>query len=104
MSAVGYEYLRQMLNLRVFEVARPALLKPVTRIAEEESYLAIPRHVAPTTNDPLDHILFALKHEGTNLQVLAEALPKIDPVALLAELRGSPTGSYIRIACYLWEQ
>jgi hypothetical protein len=31
-------------------------------------------------------------------------MPKIDPASLLAELRQSPTGGYIRTACYLWEE
>ncbi len=80
------------------------MLKPVTRIERIESHLAIPRHAAPPTGDPVAHLLFALKHEGTNLQILAQALPRIDPAGLLAELRASPTGAYIRTACYLWEK
>ena len=104
MSALGYEFLRQALNLSAFEPARPALLKPVTRLQGEETHLAVPRHVAPAVDDPLAHVLFALKHEGTNLQILAEALPKIEPDALLAELRKAPTGTYIRVVAYLWEQ
>jgi hypothetical protein len=53
-------------------------VKPVTRVEPTGTFLAIPRHVAPGTDDPLEHVLFALKHEGTDLQILAEALPKID--------------------------
>lgn len=80
------------------------MLKPVTRIEPTESHLAIPRHAAPPTGDPVVHLLFALKHEGTNLPILAQALPLIDPAALLAERRASPTGACIRTACYLWEK
>lgn len=104
MIALGYEYLRQALKLSAFPVERPALLKPVTRVEQTDSFLAIPKHVAPATDDPVAHVLFALKHEGTNLQILAEALPKIDPASLIAELRRAPTGTYTRVACYLWEQ
>lgn len=103
MSALGYEFLRTSLGLSAMAPARPALLKPVTRIERSASFLSVPGHVAPATDDPLAHVLFALKHEGTNLQILAEALPKIDPAALLAELRKAPNGGYIRLACYLWE-
>jgi len=103
-DALGYEFLRRSLALSAFPVAKPALLKPVTRVEQTDSFLAIPKHVAPLTGDPVAHLLFALKHEGTNLQILAEAMPRIDPAALVAELRRTPTGSYVRVACYLWEQ
>lgn len=103
MSALGYEYLRQSLELTAFAPQRPAVLKPVSRIEATDDHLAIPRHAAPPSSDPVAHLLFALKHEGTNLQILAQALPRIDPLGLLAELRASPTGTYIRTACYLWE-
>jgi hypothetical protein len=104
MAAVGYEFLRETLGLSAFELERPALIKPVTRIEPADTFLAVPKYVAPDSADPLEHTLFALKHEGVNLQILAEALPKIDPATLLAELRRQPTGGYIRTTCYLWER
>jgi len=104
MALVGYEFLRQVLRLTAFPRERPALVKPVTRVEPTDSFLAIPRHVAPDNDDPVEHVLFALKHEGTDLQILAEALPKIEGGLLVAALRRSPTGAYVRTACYLWEQ
>ena len=104
MTALGYEFLRQSLALSAFAPERPALLKPVTRIEQTDTFLATPKHAIPATDDPVAHVLFALKHEGTNLQILAEALPKIDPTLLIAELRRAPTGTYTRLACYLWER
>lgn len=103
MPALGYEYLRTSLGLSAFAPRQPALIKPVTRVEQTPTYLAIPAHVAPATQRPLDHLLFALKHEGVNLQVLAEALPKLAPETLLDEIRKTPNGGYIRTACYLWE-
>lgn len=104
MAAVGYEFLRETLGLSAFELGRPALIKPITRIEPTDTFLAVPKHVAPDSADPVEHTLFALKHEGVNLQILAEALPKVDPVALHAQLRRQPNGTYIRTACYLWER
>jgi hypothetical protein len=69
-----------------------------------DTHLAIPRHVAPDSERPLDHLLFAFKHEGMNLAIACEALGKIDPSDLIAQLRISPNGAYIRKACFLWEQ
>lgn len=103
-SFIGYEFLRAALDLSAFAPDRPAMVKTVTRIEASDAFLAVPKHVAPGTDDPLAHVLFALKHEGTNLQILAEALPKISPESMLVEFGASPTGGYIRIACYLWEQ
>ena len=68
-----------------------------------DGLLAVPAHVAPTGIDPLDHVLFALKHEGVNIQLLVQAMPALSAERLLAVLRQTPNGQYIRIACYLWE-
>lgn len=103
MSVVGYELLRLSLGLTGFAVSRPAELRPVTRVMPAEGLLAVPAHVAPAGDDPLDHVLFALKHEGVNLQLLAQAMPAIPAERLLAVWRQTPNGQYIRIACLLWE-
>jgi hypothetical protein len=103
MDYIGYEFLRKELNLSSFPVRRPAVSQSVTRIEESGGLLLIPKTIASLTHSLLDHVLFALKHEGTNLQILAESLPKIDAKDLLNELRLSPTSSYVRVSCYLWE-
>jgi len=79
------------------------MVKPVTRVEPTDGFLAIPRHVAPASAEPLTHVLFALKHEGTNLQILAQALPHVDPAALTQAIKAAPTSSYLRLACFLWE-
>ena len=75
----------------------------VTRIERHEHFLAVPGTVAPATPDPLSHLLFALKHEGVNMQVLAQALPHIPASRLRNELAATPNGQYLRMVCYLWE-
>jgi hypothetical protein len=104
MAVVGYEHVRQRLQLPVFPLDRPAVVRPVTRVEPRHDEIAVPAHVAPAGDDPLDHLLFALKHEGTNLQVIAAASARIEPAALLAALRATPTGGYIRKLCCLWER
>jgi hypothetical protein len=79
MRPVGYEHLRQSLSLAALPPAKPAWLKPVTRIEPGDTLLSVPRSVAPDTTQPLAHLLFALKHEGVNLQILAQALPRRRP-------------------------
>lgn len=104
MASVGYEFLRESLDLRTFAPIRPAHIGPTTRVQSVGHALTIPRHVAPDTIDPLAHVLFALKHEGTNLQILSETLVRIPAADMLTELNESPNGAYIRLACYLWEE
>lgn len=100
---VGYEFVRQSLGLSAFEPFRPATIRPVSRVEQEPEHLAVPGHVAPSGEDPLEHLLFALKHEGTNLQVLAQALRRIPGQSLAAELERTPMGGYIRVLAHLWE-
>ncbi len=103
MTAVGYRYLHQKLNSGAQAPRRPALVKPVTRLTEINGCLAVPRQMAPPDGAYLEHVLFALKHEGTNLGILAQALPTISADILIAELKRAPNGIFIRKACFLWE-
>ena len=62
MAYVGYEYVRSSLDLPIFEVRRPALVKPVTRIMPSAEALSVPGALAPADGDLVAHLLFALKH------------------------------------------
>ena len=103
MSHVGYAKLKTQLNLSAFDPPIPARLAPVTSVTPTQGALLIPVRVAPKDDSPLSHILFALKHEGTNLQLLSQALGKVSAEDMLVAITESPTGAYIRIACFLWE-
>ncbi|WP_332765847.1 Fic family protein [Pseudomonas koreensis] len=103
MPTVGYAHLRDSLKLRAFTPKRIAMVKPVTRITLIGECLAVPGAVAPMQGSTLEHILFALKHEGINLCILAQALEYVDAKELLRELGRSPNGVFIRKACFLWE-
>lgn len=103
MSVVGYEFLRRHLGLAALPPRRIAAVKPVTRVVRSADAIAVPPAVAPASSDPVQHLLFALKHEGVDLGILVEALRKIPATPLLAELRRTPSGAYIRQICFLWE-
>lgn len=103
MSAVGYEHLIKHLNLAVIPLRLTATVRPVTRIERIGNILAVPHSLAPAADDLLENILFALKHEGINLSVLAQALPHIPALHMEQVYRNSPNGIYVRKACYLWE-
>lgn len=103
MRPVGYTYLHETLRLSAFPVRRPARVKSVTRIEQIGETLAVPQGIAPEPDDLLSHLLFALKHEGINLAILAQALPRIPVASLEAEFEKAPNGIYIRKACFLRE-
>ncbi len=101
---VGYAFVRDALDLTAFALERPARVGPVTRIERGENALSVPAGVAPDKGDDLlSHLLFALKHEGVNLQVLAQALPSVPAARMQVEFAAAPNGQYIRVACHLWE-
>lgn len=103
MNSVGYAWLQKSLGLSSFPLRRPGRGQPVTRIEQIGETLAVPSNTAPAPDDLLGHLLFALKHEGINLAILAQALPQIPAAALEAELERAPNGIYIRKACFLSE-
>lgn len=103
MNPIGYAYLVQKLGLSAFEPARTASIAPVTRVTTTADALLVPSHVAPKSSQPLEHILFALKHEGINLPILAQSLRRILDATILDAVKATPSGSYIRIAGFLWE-
>jgi hypothetical protein len=102
MATLGYAYAQEHLGLRVLPVAVPAVIRSVTRVERLANELAVPAKRAPGP-DVIEHLLFALKHEGTDLQVLAAACRHLEPAALLTQLRAAPAGQYIRKLCAIWE-
>lgn len=104
MPLVGYAHLHDALKLKVIAPTRVAVVKPVTRISMIGDCLAVPQSVAPATDSILEHIFFALKHEGINLGILAAVLDTVLAEQLLQELAKAPNGVFVRKACFLWEE
>ena len=103
MATVGYAHLCEVLDLKIIAPSRVAMIKPVTRITRIGTCLAVPAAVAPAHAALFEHVLFALKHEGVNLAVLAQAFERLGPEPFLVALADSPNGAFIRKACFLWE-
>jgi hypothetical protein len=102
---IGYEFLLFHIPLRMPPLDRPARVRAVTRIEQMPDLLAVPRHVAPADDASiLEHVLFALKHEGTRLAVLHEALKLVPAEELLQALAAQRQGAYLRRAAYVWEK
>ncbi|MGH8856824.1 MAG: Fic family protein, partial [Polaromonas sp.] len=55
---IGYEFLREHLNLSAFPCERPARIGSVTKVIQRQGGLQVPVAVAPASEAPLEHILF----------------------------------------------
>jgi hypothetical protein len=100
---IGYEFLKDLLGTSAFPLERPARVASVTKVTIMSDSLAVPASVAPTSDAPLEHLHFALKHEGLQLQAAILALKQIDPKDIGQAFENSPSSAYLRQICYLWE-
>jgi fido (protein-threonine AMPylation protein) len=100
---VGYGWLVEQANIKAPMPEHTAEVRSVKRIETIGSFTAVPASVAPAGDSFLDHVLFALKHEGVNLTILAQVLPQITEEELRAAVDVSPTSQFLRKVGYLWE-
>ena len=100
---VGYGFLIARLNLVTVPLDRPARVARVKVITRQLQQLGIPASVAPRTEEPIEHLLFALRHEGVQLHVAMPALRRIPAEAVGDQFLKAPSSRFARLACYLWE-
>jgi hypothetical protein len=100
---VGYAWLAEQEAVKAPRPEQTAEVRSVTRKELIGSSIAVPATMAPVDDNLLEHVLFALKHEGINLVILAQVLPLITEPDIRAAYDASPNSQYLRKACYLWE-
>jgi len=100
---VGYEFLKDSLGTCAFPQERPARVASVTKVTTLADAMAVPAQVAPASNAPLEHLLFALKHEGLQLQAAILSLKRIDSRSVGQAFVKNPSSAYMRQICFLWE-
>jgi hypothetical protein len=103
MTPIGYEHLRRRSAAALPPRGYPARVAPVAKLAPLDTFLAVPSVMAPAETDTMGHLLFALKHEGTDLGVLGQVLASLPEAQILEQLRAAPNSQYLRKAAYLWE-
>jgi hypothetical protein len=103
MHSFGYQWLCERFQLTAFPLARPARVAAVSRVTETVDALLVPAQVEPRNDAPLEQLLFALKHEGVNLQVLAQALKRIPGNDIQRRVQATPSSRYARVLGFLWE-
>jgi hypothetical protein len=104
--SIGYQELIARFGLDVLapEVSSHALEKGHRRSSDKGGRRAeyYPRTAAPG-DQWTDHLVFALKHEGINLEVLSALFVRVLEGDLTAFVEHSPTGRYARVAWFLFE-
>lgn len=103
MAYLGYQWLCDELQLSTFALVRPARIDAVSRVTETQNTLLIPANVAPTTDNVISHVLFALKHEGVNLQILCQTVLHISEEDMFQTVLATPSSRYVRVLGFLWE-
>lgn len=104
MPSAGYAHVIEALNLPVPPPRRRAeVSRAANRRVELDDRLLLPVRAAPKNGSVLEHLLFALRHEGVNLAVLAEALPYVPGGELQRRLDEGPLSAPLRRAAFLWE-
>lgn len=103
MSDIGYAWIQNAVEAPDFLGKARARLAHVNRIERlDDGAMLVPHKLAaePTL---LEHALFALKHEGVRLDLLACALRRIPPAELVALVKATPNSIYGRKLGHLWE-
>lgn len=103
MRKAGYAHLIDQYSIPATKPEISIEVATVTRKEALGNTLLVPSKMAPAPEDLLGHVVFALKHEGMNLQVLAQVLPLIPEFDIRCAFDSSPNSQYLRKACFLWE-
>ncbi len=104
MSDIGYAWIQTQLGAPDFLGSQRACLAANSRIENlPDGGLRVPHKLAPEPT-LLHHALFALKHEGVRLDLLAGALRHLNAVELAAWIRATPNSVYGRKLGHLWER
>lgn len=103
MKLLGYAWLHETLRLPTLPPVPRAIIGATTKILLAGDMLLVPAAVAPKNDCALEHVLFALKHEGCNLGLLSCALKQLPAADLEEELRQRPNSRFARVAACLWE-
>ncbi len=108
---IGYARLISEFSLEVMPLHRVTYVAPSAqrreRVESGREVVVLPASRHRGGDGLVDHLEFALKHEGVNLEVLAALFRGVDEARIEGELgaavRDRPTGRYTRILWFLYE-
>jgi hypothetical protein len=102
---VGYAWLIREFGLSTFPLSHESTIG--ARARSDTTKPGMVREIFPLNywpgDDPFDHLVFALKYDDFNLDVLDRSLTKLGAANVLAHVEKQPNGKYARQLGYLFE-
>lgn len=107
MDKAGYTFLIEKYELRVLEPSVRCFLVDSSvqseRTTPDGTEIMYPRWRHPLKSTWHDHLNFAIKYEGVNLEVLKAFFGKVPREEIAQEVLSKPTGRYCRRIWFLYE-
>jgi len=108
MIAVGYQALINQFKLQVIPHYRQSYITPRGRGQvridnHQETYVYPKTYAVKDLQNPFNHLEFALKHEGINLEILQAVFNQLDGAIVQATIQERPTSKYARSLWFLYE-
>lgn len=101
----GYAYLAEKFNIGCLSLAERAEGTPaVNKLVRLQGQLLVPLRMVPDPEDVWGHLVFALKHEGVNMELLAQVLPNIEISVVQSAVDKTPGSAVLRKLAWLWEE
>lgn len=106
MERLGYSHLIEFFSLPVLEQPLQCFLGTGTVLSREQTAEGMEVHYPRcfrTDGSWQEHLLFAIKHEGVNLEVLRALFQRLDEQEMSRLVAASPHGIYVRRLWFLFE-
>lgn len=106
MERLGYNHLIHQFDLIVLEQKLQCFLGTGSTLTRESTPDGMEVHYPEryrTDGTWQEHLLFAIKYEGINLEVLKALFPKVDPDEMATLVSSTPHGIYTRRLWFLYE-
>ncbi|MBR4676179.1 MAG: Fic family protein [Victivallales bacterium] len=106
MERLGYSHLIERFSLTVLEQHTQCFLDMGTVLFRELTPEGMEVHYPQrfrTDGSWQEHLLFAIKHEGVNLEVLRALFQRLEPQEMAALVTASPHSVYVRRLWFLYE-
>lgn len=102
---VGYEFLIQRFALQVaFPAPASRVDLRVLSLIQTESGIQVPATMSiSNSEDSIDHLVFALRYEGVNLELLQAILPQLSSADIQAHLKSKANSEFARKIGFLYE-
>jgi hypothetical protein len=107
-TPVGYAALIELFKIKAFPHYRNSYIlsqgAPYSeRVNFEETHYYPPKYFPKDFQNPINHLEFALKYDGINLEILYPVFEKLGPRELVEYIRSRPTSKLARKIWYLYE-